>query len=162
MKLIIPDLSTISNWLDKMGIESYQCGYCDALHIAYLRNSADIFDAKLDLIDGVISFSIIVEVKPSTVISLQAELSQINASSHFVKIFLDVPDEVYPKMIFRHVLGSSVGIAETQFMLFFTETEKEVLHIINELNSHDVLLSQEDFASYDEVESIRDKNHTYH
>lgn len=151
MKLIVPELSTLSSWLEGLDIESYQCGYCDALHLTYLRHKEGIFDAKVDLIENVICFSIISEIKPSAIMSLMVELSQINASSNFVKIYMDVPDDAYPKLIFRHVLDCSKGVTESQFSAFFLATSNEVLQIIEELNSHEVLLTQDDPEDYDDL-----------
>ncbi|MDF7667843.1 YbjN domain-containing protein [Orbaceae bacterium ESL0727] len=166
MKLTVPDLPMITSWLDELGIDVYQCGYCDALHFTALKEMDGVFDAKIDLIDNILCLSIAIEVKPSTVLSLQAEMSQINASSRFVKIYLDVPDEAYPKITFRHVLDCSVGINQEQFAQFVTQTQAEALSLINQLNKNNIILSRDENIDYDfeDLESVLldTKRHTYH
>ena len=83
--LDVPDLNTLRHWLDDMGISFFECDSCQALHLPHMQNFEGIFDAKIDLLDNVVLFSALAEVKPSALLPLAADLSAINASSLTVK-----------------------------------------------------------------------------
>ena len=91
--LVVPGLDTLRQWLDELGISFFECDSCQALHLPHMQNFEGIFDAKLDLVDNVVLFSALAEVKPSALLPLSADLSAINASSLTVKAFLDIQDD---------------------------------------------------------------------
>jgi hypothetical protein len=91
--LVVPTLDTLRQWLDDMGISFFECDTCQALHIPHMQNFDGVFDAKLDLINDVVLFSALAEVKPSALLALASDLSAINASSLTVKAFLDIQDD---------------------------------------------------------------------
>jgi hypothetical protein len=95
--LVVPGLDTLRQWLDELGISFFECDSCQALHLPHMQNFEGIFDAKLDLVDNVVLFSALAEVKPSALLPLSADLSAINASSLTVKAFLDIQDDNLPK-----------------------------------------------------------------
>ncbi len=68
----------------------FECDSCQALHLPHMQNFDGIFDAKIDLVDNVVLFSALAEVKPSALLALSADLSAINASSLTVKAFIDI------------------------------------------------------------------------
>ena len=79
--LVVPGLDTLRRWLDEIGISFFECDSCQALHLPHMQNFDGIFDAKIDLVDNVVLFSALAEVKPSALLALSADLSAINASS---------------------------------------------------------------------------------
>lgn len=79
--LVAPGLDTLRQWLDELGISFFECDTCQALHLPHMQNFDGIFDAKLDLMNDVILFTAMAEVKPSALLALAADLSAINASS---------------------------------------------------------------------------------
>ena len=76
-----------------------------ASHAEFRRH----FDAKIDLINDVILFSALAEVKPSALLALASDLSAINASSLTVKAFLDIQDDNLPKLVVCQSLFSGAG-----------------------------------------------------
>ncbi|CAK9884550.1 MAG: putative protein YbjN [Candidatus Erwinia impunctatus] len=142
--LIIPDIELLRHWLDQQGIVWFECDSCQALHLPHMQNYEGIFDAKLDLVDNVVLFSALAEVKPTALIPLVADLSQINASSLTVKAFLDIQDDNLPKLIVCQSLSASAGLAEQQFIHFMRESEKQISMIILEAAANHLLISQGD------------------
>jgi GDP-D-mannose dehydratase len=53
----------------------FECDSCQALHLPHMQNFDGIFDAKIDLINDVVLFSALAEVKPSALLALAADLS---------------------------------------------------------------------------------------
>lgn len=70
--LIVPDLALLRRWLDQSGISFFECDSCQALHLPHMQNFDGVFDAKIDLVDNVILFSALAEVKPTALIPLVA------------------------------------------------------------------------------------------
>ena len=70
---VVPTLDTLRQWLDDAGITFFECDSCQALHLPHMQNFDGIFDAKIDLINDVILFSALAEVKPSALLALASD-----------------------------------------------------------------------------------------
>ena len=137
--LIVPDLALLRRWLDRSGISFFECDSCQALHLPHMQNFDGVFDAKIDLVDNVILFSALAEVKPTALIPLVADLSQINASSLTIKAFVDIQDDNLPKLIVCQSLSVAVGITYEQFTHFMQQGEEQVSMVILEARANDLL-----------------------
>jgi len=128
--LVVPGLDTLRHWLDELGISFFECDSCQALHLPHMQNFDGIFDAKIDLLDNVVLFSALAEVKPSALLPLSADLSAINASSLTVKAFLDIQDDNLPKLVVCQALPVGAGVTLEQFAWFFRQSEEQVSMVI--------------------------------
>lgn len=142
--LVVPSLDTLRQWLDEMGMSFFECDTCQALHLPHMQNFEGIFDAKVDLIDNVVLFSALAEVKPSALLALAADLSAINASSLTVKAFLDMQDDNLPKLVVCQSLSAAVGVTFEQFAAFVQQSEEQVSMVILEASAHQLLYKPED------------------
>lgn len=145
--LTVPDLALLRRWLDQLGISFFECDSCQALHLPHMQNFDGVFDAKVDLVDGVILFSALAEVKPTALIPLVADLSQINASSLTVKAFVDIQDDNLPKLIVCQSISGVVGITLDQFAHFLQQGEEQMSMIILEAHANDLLFLGDDDES---------------
>jgi len=137
--LIVPDLALLRRWLDQLGISFFECDSCQALHLPHMQNFDGVFDAKLDIVDNVILFSALAEVKPTALIPIVADLSQINASSLTVKAFIDIQDDNLPKLIVCQSLAIAEGVTEEQIGYFLQQAEEQMSMIILEAHANDML-----------------------
>ena len=137
--LIVPDLALLRRWLDQLGISFFECDSCQALHLPHMQNFDGIFDAKLDIVDNVILFSALAEVKPTALIPRVAALSSINASSLTIKAFVDIQDDNLPKLIVCQSLTIAVGVTHEQFSFFLQQAEEQMSMIILEAHANDLL-----------------------
>lgn len=137
--LIVPDLALLRRWLDQSGISFFECDSCQALHLPHMQNFDGVFDAKLDLVGNVILFSALAEVKPTALIPLVADLSQINASSLTIKAFVDIQDDNLPKLIVCQSLSIAVGVTLEQFTHFMQQGEEQISMVILEARANDLL-----------------------
>lgn len=147
--LVVPGLDTLRHWLDELGISFFECDSCLALHLPHMQNFDGIFDAKLDLVDNVVLFSALAEVKPSALLPLSADLSAINASSLTAKAFLDIQDDNLPKLVVCQALPVGVGITLEQFGWFFRQGEEQISMVILEAAANQLLYKadeEEDLA----------------
>ncbi len=104
-----------------------------------MQNFEGVFDAKIDLVDNIILFSALAEVRPTALIPLVADLSQINASSLTVKAFIDIQDDNLPKLIVCQSLVVEVGVTIEQFGYFMQQCEEQISMIIMEARANDLL-----------------------
>ena len=74
-----------------------------------MQNVDGVFDAKIDILDDMLVFSALAEVRPTAIVPLIANLSQINASSLLVKTFMDIQDSAMPKLVVCYSLPLSAG-----------------------------------------------------
>lgn len=156
--LIVPDLNLLRRWLDQLNILYFECDSCQALHLPHMQNFDGVFDAKVDLVDDVILFSALAEVKPSALIPLVGNLSQINASSLTVKAFLDVQDDNLPKLIVCQTVSAAAGITIEQFRHFMQQSEEQISMVILEACANNMLFIGEE----EEPSSARGVSHSLH
>ena len=148
--LVVPTLDTLRHWLDNMGVSFFECDTCQALHLPHMQNFDGVFDAKLDLINDVILFSALAEVKPSALLALASDLSAINASSLTVKAFLDIQDDNLPKLVVCQSFSASVGLTFPQFAAFMQQSEEQISMVMLEASAHHLLYSAEEGAEQPE------------
>ncbi len=148
--LVVPTLDTLRHWLDNMGVSFFECDTCQALHLPHMQNFDGVFDAKLDLINDVILFSALAEVKPSALLALASDLSAINASSLTVKAFLDIQDDNLPKLVVCQSLSVSVGLTFPQFAAFVQQSEEQISMVMLEASAHHLLYNPEEGAEQPE------------
>lgn len=150
--LIVPDLDLLRRWLDQLGITFFECDSCQALHLPHMQNFDGVFDAKVDMIDKTILFSALAEIRPTSLIPLVADLSQMNASTLAVKVFIDIQDDNLPKLIACLSLNGSVGITLEQFAAFMQQGEEQLSMIMMETRGNGMLFlgeGEESDADYD-------------
>ncbi len=142
--LVVPTLDTLRRWLDETGVTIFECDTCQALHLPHMQNFEGVYDAKIDLVDNIVLFSALAEVKPSALLPLAADLSSINASSLTVKAFLDVQDDNLPKLVVCQSLQVSVGITREQFAAFVKQSEEQISMVILEACANQLLYISEE------------------
>ena len=142
--LVVPDFDVLRRWLDQNRITWFECDSCLALHLPHMQNFDGVFDAKIDLVDNVILFSALAEVKPSALIAVSADLSQINASSLTVKAFLDIQDDNLPKLIVCQSVSVNAGLTCNQFIHFMKQSEEQISMIVMEAAANNLLMPAED------------------
>ncbi len=86
--LVVPRSGHASSLARRTGHHLFECDNCRALHLPHMQNFDGVFDAKVDLVNDILLFTAMAEVKPSALLALSADLSAINASSLTVKAFL--------------------------------------------------------------------------
>lgn len=142
--LVVPTLDILRRWLEEIGVTIFECDTCQALHLPHMQNFDGVYDAKIDLVDNIVLFSALAEVKPSALLPLASDLSSINASSLTVKAFLDIQDDNLPKLVVCQSLQASVGITRDQFAAFVKQSEEQVSMVILEACANELLYISEE------------------
>lgn len=142
--LVVPTLDILRRWLDENGVSFFECDTCQALHLPHMQNFDGVYDAKIDLLDDIVLFSALAEVKPSALLALAADISAINASSLTVKAFLDIQDDNLPKLVVCQSLNAAVGITREQFAAFIKQSEQQISMVILEACANQLLFVAEE------------------
>ncbi|EPN9525866.1 YbjN domain-containing protein [Cronobacter malonaticus] len=156
--LVVPTLDTLRRWLDNLGVSFFECDTCQALHLPHMQNFDGVFDAKIDLVDNVVMFSAMAEIKPSALLTVAADLSAINAGSLTLKAFLDIQDDNLPKLVVCQTLLIDVGVTVEQFEAFYRQSEQQTSMVIMEARAHHLIYSPEE----DEKVEPEVNNHFLH
>lgn len=139
-----PDISQLREWLDQLKTSYFECDSCAAIHLPHMQNIEGIFDAKLDIINNVLVLSALAELKPTAIVTLVANISQINASSLTAKIFLEINNENLPKLIVSQSFSLEAGMTYRQFCHFLQQTEDQISSIVFEIYSNNLLYGNQD------------------
>ncbi|HGN1706551.1 TPA: YbjN domain-containing protein [Providencia rettgeri] len=139
-----PDITKLREWLDQLKTSYFECDSCAALHLPHMQNIEGIFDAKLDILNNVLVLSALAELKPTAIVTLVANISQINASSLTAKVFLEINDENLPKLIVSQSFSLEAGMTYRQFCHFLQQAEDQISAIIFEIFSNNLLYANQD------------------
>ena len=150
-----PDISQLRTWLDQLKTSYFECDTCAALHLPHMQNIEGIFDAKLDIVNNVLILSALAELKPTAIVTLVANISQINASSLTAKVFLEINNENLPKLVVSQSFSLEPGMTYRQFCHFLQQAEDQIAAIIFEIFSNNLLYANQD-EFIDEGESEDD------
>ncbi|HGJ5883891.1 YbjN domain-containing protein [Arsenophonus sp.] len=143
--ICFPDIAKLREWLVQLKTSYFECDNCQALHLPHMQNIDGIFDAKVDIVENILVFSVLAELKPTSIITLLANLSQINASSLTAKAFMEINDENLPKLVVSQSFSLLAGMTCNQFSNFLQQAEEQMAAIIFEVYNNDLLYSgQED------------------
>lgn len=154
--VVTTDLDQLKSWLDELQIAYYECDSCQALHLPHLQYISGIFDAKIDILEDVLVFTAIAELKPSAIVPLMANLSQINASSLFIKTFLEISDENLPKLVFCQSFLVAAGISLNQFDLFLQKAEEQSAEVVSEIFNNGFLYGEKQESENEEEDEDED------
>ncbi|MCW2258299.1 hypothetical protein M2263_004390 [Providencia alcalifaciens] len=153
-----PDISLLREWLDQLKTSYFECDSCAAIHLPHMQNIEGIFDAKLDIINNVLVLSALAELKPTAIVTLVANISQINASSLTAKIFLEINNENLPKLIVSQSFSLEAGMTYRQFCHFLQQTEDQISSIVFEIYSNNLLYGNQDELDEETVDlDVEDK-----
>lgn len=150
-------LEQIASWLAKQKTEHYLCQHCHGLHIVRMQKNGNVSEAKMEIVDDILSYRIMVEIRQTAIPTLVAELSLINASTPLLKLFLDINDDSAPKLVIMHSMICGEGLSYQQFVFFTQQVEEEALNIIAELRQCDMLANTQLL-----VYPNASPSHTYH
>lgn len=117
--LVVSGLDMLCCWLDEIGISFFECDFCQVLYLLYMQNFDGIFDVKIDLVDNVVFFFVLVEVKLFVLLVLLVDFLVINVSLLIVKVFIDIQDDNLFKLVVCQLLFIGSGVIMEQFVWFF-------------------------------------------
>lgn len=137
---LIPDIATLETWLKQLGVPSYLCGQCPGLHLEDIHALEGVMDARLLVEPDGVVLSVELEIRPSMLLGLNAELSYLAMSFPSLKVFLDVVDEDTPRLVLADTLLTGAGVSFEQFSFFLKVTLEQVHKVVADCQQQGYLL----------------------
>lgn len=131
MSMVInPDNGQLERWLKQAGIAYYICDQCHALHLNEIQLRDGVLDARLFVEDEGLLLTTELELRPSALFLVQADISRLNMLSAGLKVFIDLNDETLPRLLICDFLISAAGVSYEQLVTFVERTlsDTEMLH----------------------------------
>jgi len=113
-----PDRELLERWLDDIHVEHYLCGHCDGLHISALHALEGVINCRVYLEQDALFFSTELEIRPTALLPLAADLGRLNMDYPTLKIFPDVVDDASPQLVASASLLIHARITPEQFADF--------------------------------------------
>ncbi|MBV7598131.1 YbjN domain-containing protein [Aeromonas sp. sia0103] len=128
----IPSSEMIMRWLQQARIEHYVCDQCHGIHMVSLQSVEGIQESRIFVEEEGLLFSSELEVRPSSLLPVMAELGRLNMQYPSLKVFLDIIDDNLPRLIVGHTVFTKAGLSVEQFLLFVESTTATTHEVVAE------------------------------
>ncbi len=118
MTVVPPDEAGIRQWLEKAGMAHYLCGECHGIHLSAMQEREEVLDCRLFVEPEGVLLSTEVELRPASLLLIQAELTRLNMAWPAIKVFVDLVDDTLPRLVICQFLLTGAGTDERQFAHF--------------------------------------------
>jgi len=127
-----PTLDEIKAWLMALGHDYSLCDHCHGLHLSALQNDDLLMDGRLFVEEDGLLLTSEVEVRPADILRLNAELPEINMRYPALKCFIDLQDDVLPRLIICDVLMTGAGTSRELVDHFLRSVVEATLMLVRE------------------------------
>jgi hypothetical protein len=134
---------TMQSWLEELGTEFYLCNRCDGIHLRALQDTEGVIDSRLFLEEFGLLLSTELELRPSAVLAVTAELGRLNMDYPTLKIFLDMVDDALPQLVVAGNLPIGSHLTRDQFVHFIAMTVEATTHLAEACGQLEYLFSED-------------------
>jgi Putative bacterial sensory transduction regulator len=117
-----PDRDLLERWLEDIHVENYLCGQCDGLHVSALHALEGVVNSRIYVEESVLYFSTALEIRPTALLPLAADLGRLNMEYPTLKVFPDVVDDNTPQLLVSASMLTGARITADQFAEFVIST----------------------------------------
>ncbi|MGO1617956.1 MAG: YbjN domain-containing protein [Oceanisphaera sp.] len=103
-------------WLNAGYIEHYVCENCHGIHFSELQALDGILESRLFVEHEGSILTSEIEVRPTALLAIMADLTRLNMNYPSLKIFVDIVDDNLPRLIVADYLHTQAGIDQAQFL----------------------------------------------
>ena len=107
-------------WLNEARVEFSECAECEGLHLAALKGIEGVIDSRLFLERYGLLLTTELEIRPTALLPLAADLGRLNMDYPTLKIFLDVVDDATPQLVMAGILPTQAGLTLAQCAHFLS------------------------------------------
>lgn len=138
-ELTVPSRAQVVRWLDRAGIDFYQCDECHGLHLPRLQALEGAGDAGLYVESYGIVLSSELVIRPMAMLPLVADLGRLSMDYPLLKLFQDVVDDGMPQLVAGASLLTAAGVHFEQFQLFLNSVIEATTELAAECRHLDYL-----------------------
>ena len=137
------DRKQLEKWLTHAGFSFSLCDQCSGLHLASLQEIDGVVDSRLFLEPWGLLLSTELEIRPSALLVLSADLGRLHMDYPTLKLFLDVVDDGMPQLVVGATALTGAGLEEAQFRLFVSTAVDATRQLAAEAHHLDYILPAE-------------------
>ena len=137
------DRKQLETWLTSAGFGFSLCDQCSGLHLTSLQEIEGVVDSRLFLEPWGLLLSTELEVRPSALLVLAADLGRLHMDYPTLKLFLDVVDDGMPQLVVGATTLTGAGLEEAQFRLFVSTAVDATRQLAAEAHHLDYILPAE-------------------
>ena len=118
----ILERATLERWLKEARVEFYTCDRCEGLHLRALQDIEGLIDSRLFLEPWGLLLTTELEIRPTALLPLAADLGRLNMDYPTLKLFQDVVDDATPQLVAAGIQLGGAGLTLEQFAGFVAST----------------------------------------
>lgn len=133
--LHVADYPQVKQWLSAAGIKHYLCDHCQGLHLTDLNQQDGVLESRLFVQEEGLLLTTEMELRPSMLMAINAELSAMNMAHPALKCFIDMLDDTLPQLVCCGFLPRQAGLSAEQVVQFVTliqHATEQVLAVMHE------------------------------
>lgn len=129
-----------ANWLKASGTDYHFCSECEALHLDVLKSQDGVVDCRLFVEPWGLLLTTELELRPTALLPITADLGRLNMDYPTLKLFTDVIDEAMPQLVASATVMTAGGYNEAQFGVFIEQALRATSQLAEECLQLDYLL----------------------
>jgi len=127
-----PDRALLERWLNDARIGFDLCEHCAGLHIQALSAMEGVVDSRIFLERYGLLFTTELELRPSALLAVSADVGRLNMDYPLLKVFPDIVDDAVPHLVVAAMLPTTAGITQEQFVDFAASSMEGTRHLSDE------------------------------
>ena len=139
---------TMQKWLEQVGTEYYLCNQCDGIHLRALQDTVGVIDSRLFLEEFGLLLTTELELRPSAVLAVTADLGRLNMDYPTLKIFLDMVDDALPQLVVAGNLPMGSHLTREQFVHFIAITVEATTQLAEACGQLEYLFTEDAAADH--------------
>ena len=130
-------------WLTAGDIDHYICESCHGIHLSELQGLDGVLESRLfvEHEDAIITTE--VEIRPTALLALVADLGRLNMNYPSLKVFVDIVDDNLPRLIVADYLHTQAGLEQHQFLWIVQQTMLATQQLVQEITELGFLMQDE-------------------
>ncbi len=155
------DQTQLQALLEQIQANHHLCGRCQGLHLNEMEALEEVLEARLFCFADFLNLIVDIEIKPSAIFPFQALCGQLNQQLLACKIFLQIEDELLPKVVCCTNLANQ-DIGSAQLAHWLISSEQQIKELVKQLSEQQMIADQElldDFFDEDDLSSPPDAFH---
>ncbi|PSJ47998.1 histidine kinase [Zobellella endophytica] len=120
-------------WLTTGHIDHYICEHCHGIHLSDVQGLDGVLESRLfvEHEDAIVTTE--VEIRPTALLPLVADLTRLNMNYPSLKVFVDIVDDNLPRLIVANYLHTQAGIEQHQFLWIMQQTMMATQQLVQEI-----------------------------
>ena len=135
---------TAMRWLTAGYIDHYVCENCHGIHLSELQELDGVLESRLFVEHEGAMVTTEIEVRPTALLSIIADLSRLNMNYPSLKVFVDIVDDNLPRLIVADYLHTQAGIDQAQFLWIMQQTMMATQQLLSEITELGFLMLEDE------------------